>query len=75
MGEGDEVYVAGLGEEGALQIRGDFFNTTNHTNFGLPNTTVFAGSPGNTSVNAQAGRISTIVGTSRQVQLSATLNF
>ena len=64
-----------FGEEGSLQLRGDFFNATNHTNLGLPTTTIFNGSPGKVVPNPLAGQITTIRGTSRQLQFSATLNF
>jgi hypothetical protein len=48
-----------------LQARGEFFNVTNHTNFGLPNTTF--GSP-------TFGQV-TSAGNARQVEISMRLEF
>jgi hypothetical protein len=47
------------------------FNLTNHVNFGLPASTVFNSS----GAVATAGQITTIVGTARQFQLGAKLEF
>ncbi|HLK48562.1 MAG TPA: carboxypeptidase-like regulatory domain-containing protein, partial [Bryobacteraceae bacterium] len=53
-----------LRERASLQFRAEFFNAINHTNFGLPNTTVFSG----TSINASAGLITATATNSRQIQ-------
>jgi Carboxypeptidase regulatory-like domain/TonB dependent receptor-like, beta-barrel len=54
-----------------LQLRAEAFNVTNHVNFGLPASTVF-NSAGRV---ANAGLITTIVGTARQFQFGAKLEF
>jgi hypothetical protein len=54
-----------------LQFRVEAFNLTNRANFGLPSTTVFNAS----GVVPDAGRITSIVGTARQFQFGAKLNF
>src|SRR5437667_8948216 len=54
-----------LRERVALQFRAEFFNTLNRTNFGPPNSIVFAG----TSVSPSAGLITMTATTSRQIQL------
>jgi hypothetical protein len=64
-----------ISEATILEIRGDFFNVLNHTNFSLPNSTIFNGNAGNPIINPQAGQISTTATTARQLQFSATLNF
>ncbi len=66
------------------QFRAEVFNVFNHTNLGLPALTVFSAGPagqctatgaGCAVVNAQAGKITTIVGTPRQFQLGVKLIF
>jgi hypothetical protein len=61
-----------FGESTALQIRGDAFNIFNHTNFALPNSSVFTNA---TTVNQTAGTISSTITSSRQLQFSASLVF
>ena len=59
-------------ERAKFQLRGEFFNTVNHPNFGQPGSTL--GSSGFGVVFNTLGR--TIgFGTSRQIQLSARINF
>jgi hypothetical protein len=50
----------------ALQFRAEFFNVTNHPNFGLPNASI-----GSTS----AGTITTVLTNARQVQFALRLHF
>jgi hypothetical protein len=64
-----------LREGSTLELRGDFFNVTNHVNFSLPSAGVFQGSPGNGVQAPLAGYISSIVGTARQLQFSARAVF
>jgi hypothetical protein len=64
-----------LSEAAILDIRGDFFNVLNHTNFSLPNSTIFNGNAGSPISNPQAGQISLTATTARQLQFSATLRF
>jgi hypothetical protein len=54
-----------------IQLRAEGFNITNRVNFGLPATTVF-NSAGRVS---NAGQITTIVGTARQWQFGAKVDF
>ena len=55
-----------------MQFRAEFFNLFNHANFGLPIPTAFSGAG---VPNSQFGKITTIVGTPRQVQLALKLIF
>ena len=64
-----------FGEAAALEIRGDFFNSMNHTNFSLPNTTIYNGSVGKPTVNSAAGTISATATPARQLQFSARFVF
>jgi len=54
-----------LTERVALQFRAEFFNALNHTNFGPPNSIVFAGQ----AISPSAGLITTTATTSRQIQM------
>jgi hypothetical protein len=60
-----------ISERVGLEFRAEFFNILNHTNFGLPNNTVFSG----TSFNPAAGLITTTNTTSRQIQFGLKLLF
>ena len=64
-----------MGESGALLLRADFFNLANHANFSLPNSTIYSGTLAAPTVNSAVGQISSTVGTSRQLQFSATVQF
>jgi hypothetical protein len=57
-----------------LQFRAEFFNIFNRANFGLPVATVFSSATGPVE-NSQFGKITSIVGTPRQVQLALKLIF
>jgi len=60
-----------LRERLQLQIRAEFFNALNHTNFGTPNAIVFSnGQPSST-----VGLITTTATTSRQIQFGIKLMF
>ncbi len=58
-------------ERAALQFRAEFFNILNHTNLGVPNTTVFA----NGAISSSAGVITATATTSRQIQFGVKLVF
>ncbi len=62
-------------EAASLEIRADFFNALNHTNFGLPNASFFSGSLANPTLSSTGGQISSTVGTARQLQFSARFVF
>lgn len=68
-----------------VQFRAEFFNIFNHANFGLPTATVFSSASGTSvlpngtvtagTVNSQFGKITSIVGTPRQIQLALKFVF
>ena len=60
-----------LSERGTLEFRAEFFNALNRSNFGIPNTTVFA----NGTVNASAGLITTTATAARQIQFGLKVLF
>jgi hypothetical protein len=60
-----------LTERVSLQIRGEFFNVLNHSNFATPNATVFSG----TAISGSAGLITATATTSRQIQFGMKLIF
>jgi len=73
-----------LTEAFRMQFRAEFFNVLNHTNFALPASAVFvAGTAGQCTasgagcgnLNASAGKITSIVGTARQIQFALKLVF
>jgi hypothetical protein len=61
-----------LTEGTSLQFRAEFFNILNHSNFNVPAQGIF-----NTSgaVNANQGTVTSIIGTSRQIQFGLKLLF
>jgi hypothetical protein len=68
-------------ERAKLQFRSEFFNLLNRANFALPNGRIFAsatgtlpnGSPG--TLFSDVGRITSTVGTARQIQFGLRLSF
>ena len=81
---GKDIPMGFLGEAGKLEFRAEFFNILNHTNFSMPSSIAFAGLPGvqdpqgrNDVENplANAGRITSTSGTSRQIQLALKILF
>jgi outer membrane receptor protein involved in Fe transport len=63
-----------LGEDRALQFRAEVFNLPNHPNFAVPSgLVVFTNAQG--AVPPAAGRITSTVTTSRQIQLGLKLTF
>lgn len=64
----------GISEGSRLEFRADFFNLFNRANFAIPNfRRVINGRNGNT--NASAGKITSTVSTSRQLQFGLKLVF
>ena len=57
------------------QLRGEFFNVFNHTNFGLPNQLVFQGNPSSYTYSDSAGQITSTASYSRQIQFALKLLF
>jgi len=53
-------------------FRAEFFNIINHANFGLPNTTPLTATG---AINGAAGRITSTVTSSRQIQFGLKINF
>ena len=71
-----------LYESVSVQFRAEIFNIFNHTNFGIPGLNAFTavggltGSPAGITGNlSSAGQITSIVGTSRQIQLGVKFLF
>jgi len=56
-----------------LQVRAEFFNVLNHTNFGTPNTVVYSAAA--SAPSPTAGVITSTATTSRQIQFGLKLNF
>ena len=61
-----------LGEKTSIQFRAEIFNILNHTNFNVPAQGIFSSSG---AVAANQGTITSIVGTSRQIQFGLKLLF
>jgi outer membrane receptor protein involved in Fe transport len=61
-----------IGETSSIQFRAEIYNALNHTNFNVPTQGIFIASG---AVNAAQGTITSIVGTSRQVQFGIKLLF
>jgi len=59
-------------EATALQFRAEFFNILNHTNFSTPTLGAFSSNGG---ANPNAGTITAIIGTSRQIQFALKILF
>jgi hypothetical protein len=72
-----DVGLPMLGEEGKVEFRGEFFNVLNRPNFGIPNLNIFDRTGTGTTMNrrAEAGRIDSTRGSSRQIQLSLRIAF
>jgi hypothetical protein len=72
------IPVKQLGDSGALEFRGEFFNILNHANFAMTDTfrQVFAGAPNGEAPLPTAGVITTTgLNRSRQIQFALKLPF
>ncbi len=59
-----------------VQFRAEFFNAFNHSNYALPTSTLYTAIVNGTGVpNSQAGRITSVVGTPRQIQFGLKFIF
>lgn len=67
------IKVTSLGEKKGLQFRAEVFNLFNRVNLGLPYPDVFIDNSGSRSPTA--GVISSIIGTSRQIQFGLKFTF
>ena len=85
-----DTAVRWLGEKGNVEFRAEFFNFLNHTNFGMPNATVFPGNTtasdagafseapsGSTAANplGTPGKITATATTPRQIQFALKIIF
>ena len=60
----------------SVQLRAEVFNLTNRPNFGQPTANIFVQTPnGGGAYSPTAGRITTLAGTSRQIQFAVKLIF
>src|SRR5439155_25141485 len=60
----------------SMQLRAEVFNLTNRPNFGQPTANIFVHTPnGGGAYSPTAGRITTLAGTSRQIQFAVKLIF
>ncbi|MBI4460566.1 MAG: TonB-dependent receptor [Acidobacteria bacterium] len=64
-----------LGESGKLQFRAEFFNLLNRANFALSNGAIFAGRSDAESPLPTAGRITSTITPSRQIQFALKIIF
>ncbi len=64
-----------LSEASRLQVRAEFFNLTNRTNFGAPALIAFAGTRDGESPLPSFGRIRDTVTDARQIQLELRFSF
>ncbi len=59
-----------------VQFRAELFNLPNHPNWAQPNNSVFLNGIGpNGTINPNAGRVTGIIGSSRQIQLALRVSF
>jgi hypothetical protein len=59
-----------------VQFRAEFFNLPNHPNWGQPNQNVFLNGVGaNGTLNPNAGAVTSIIGTPRQIQFGLRIGF
>ena len=65
--------IVPCGERMRLQLRAEFFNIANHTNFATPNPVVFTAAT--SGISPTAGLITATATTSRQIQFGARLQF
>jgi hypothetical protein len=65
-----DMRIPEISEAFLVQFRAEFFNITNHTNFGAPGGGIFAG---NGAVSPTAGVITNTNTSSRQIQFSLRL--
>jgi hypothetical protein len=79
-----DTRIRRISEQFRAQFRAEFFNIFNHTNFGIPAAAIFVAAPaanctasglGCGNRNGQAGTITSIVGSSRQIQFGLKLIF
>jgi hypothetical protein len=64
-----------LGPAGLIELRVEAFNVLNHSNFGIPSLSAFAGTADGESPLPTLGRIRTTSTSSRQIQLGARVRF
>jgi hypothetical protein len=72
-----DTRIPKISEAFDVQFRAEFFNILNHPNYGLPGLSLFSAiqAGGVAAANASAGKITSIVGTPRQVQFALKIIF
>ncbi|MPZ18137.1 MAG: TonB-dependent receptor plug domain-containing protein [Luteitalea sp.] len=70
-----QARLGALGTGARLELRIEAFNVLNHTNFGPPSLTAFAGAADDEAPLPTFGRITSTVTSSRQIQLGVRLVF
>jgi len=71
----DVTGIRRLGQDGAVQFRIEIFNVFNRVNLESPNRIVLAGTAVGQNPLANAGIITSTLGTSRQIQLALKVLF
>jgi len=72
-----DTRISKISEAFDVQFRAEFFNVLNHPNYGLPGLSLFSAiaAGGIPAPNASAGKITSIVGTPRQIQFALKIIF
>jgi hypothetical protein len=72
-----DTRIPKISEAFDLQFRAEFFNILNHPNYGLPGLSLFSAiAPGGiAAASASAGKITSIVGTPREIQFAVRIIF
>jgi hypothetical protein len=58
-----------------VQFRAEVFNLANHPNWGQPGNSIFLNGAGGGTLNPSAGKITSIIGNTRQIQLGIRIGF
>jgi hypothetical protein len=64
-----------ISEVANLQFRAEMFNLPNHPNWGQPGQSIYLNGAGEGTINPNVGKVTSIIGTSRQIQFGLRLSF